>query len=156
MSDGKYNVLDFGATADGPYEPYNIPAWNYASYKKKDFRQYPWLFHGVTPENADQMISGRTSNWQMTSNCCGLPDRSLENITLRNVHLKLDGGVQEYQKEVPDKVPEYPEVYVYGEILPAKGIYFRYINGLTLDDVTVEIYRPDAREDFVKEHVKEV
>ena len=43
---------------------------------------------------------------------------------------------------------------VYGWTLPAKGIYFRYIDGLTLDNVTVETYRSDAREDFVLEHVK--
>lgn len=148
------NVTLENINVDGPYEPYNIIAWNYFSYKNNDFRQYPWIFGGVTPENADIMISGRYTDWQMTSNCCGLPERHLENITLRNVHMKLDGGVQEYNKEVPDVPPAYPEVYVYGKILPAKGIYFRYIDGLTLDNVTVETYRPDAREDFVFEHVK--
>ena len=148
------NVTLENINVDGPYEPYNIIAWNYFSYKNNDFRQYPWIFGGVTPENADIMISGRYTDWQMSSNCCGLPERHLENITLRNVHMKLDGGVQEYNKEVPDVPPAYPEVYVYGKILPAKGIYFRYIDGLTLDNVTVETYRPDAREDFVFEHVK--
>ncbi len=148
------NVTLENINADGPYEPYNIIAWGYNSYKNNDFRQYPWIFGGVTPENADLTISGRYTDWQMTSNCCGLPERHLENITLRNIHLKLDGGVKEYNKEVPDVPPAYPEVYVYGKILPAKGIYFRYIDGLTLDNVTVETYRPDAREDFVFEHVK--
>ncbi len=146
------NVTLENIFADGPYEPYSIPAWNYASYMKNDFRQYPWIYAGAEP-NDERAISGRYSDWQMTSNCCGLKERPLENITLRNVHLKLDGGVVEYQKEVPDIDPPYPEVYVYGEILPAKGIYFRYIDGLTLDNVTVSTYRPDAREDFVTEHV---
>jgi len=68
---------------------------------------------------------------------------------LRNIHLKLDGGVQEYKKEVPEDAQDYPEVYVYGRILPAKGIYFRYINGLTMDNVTVDTYREDKRKDFV-------
>ena len=109
----------------------------------------------VPPSDKDPelRITRRFADWQMTSNCCGLKERHLENITLRNVHLKLDGGVQEYNKEVPDKAPEYPEVYVYGKILPAKGIYFRYVDNLVLDNVTVETYRPDAREDFVFEHV---
>lgn len=51
------------------------------------------------------------------------------------------------------EVPEYPEVSVCGERLPAKGIYFRYINGLTMENVAVETYRPDIREDFVKKYV---
>ena len=74
-------------------------------------------------------------------------------IVLRNVHLKLDGGVQEYKKEVPEEAQDYLEVFVYGRILPAKGIYFRHINGLTLENVKVETYRQDTREDFVFENV---
>ena len=147
------NVTLENVNIDGPYEPYNIPAWNYFSYKANDFRQYPWLFGGLKPENADLIEKGRYTDWQFTSNCCGLPERYLENITLRNFHMKLDGGVKEYEKNVQDVPPAYPEVYVYGKILPAKGIYFRYIDGLTLDNVTVETYRPDVRENFVFEHV---
>lgn len=81
-----------------------------------------------------------------------------ENVTIagdgRNVHLKLDGGVQEYNRNVPEEAQDYPEVYVYGRILLAKGIYFRHIDGLVLDNVTVETYREDVREDFVFDDVK--
>ena len=128
--------------------------WNYFSYKAKDTLQKPWIF-GVA-ESFDDTNSGNTreSDWQMTSNVCGLKESPLENIVLRNVHLKLDGGVKEYKKEVPEEAQDYPEVYVYGRILPAKGIYFRYINGLTLEHVTVETYHFDAREDFIFENVK--
>ena len=89
----------------------------------------------------------------MTSNVCGLKESPLENIILKNVHLMLDGGVQEYKKDVPEEAQDYPEVFVYGRILPAKGIYFRHINGLTLDNVTVETYRDDKRADFVFKNV---
>ena len=68
--------------------------------------------------------------------------------------MKLDGGVQEYKKEVPEEAQDYPEVFVYGRILPAKGIYFRHIIGLTLDNVTIKMYRGDKREDFIFEDVK--
>ena len=90
----------------------------------------------------------------MTCNVCGLPERPLENITLRNVHMNLVGGVKEYNREVPENAQAYPEVYIYGRILPAKGIYFRHINGLTLDNVTVTTMRPDVREDFVFDDVQ--
>ena len=116
--------------------------------------QKPWIF-GVA-ESFDDTNSGNTreSDWQMTSNICGLKESPLENIVLQNVHLKLDGGVQEYNKEVPEEAQDYPEVFVYGRILPAKGIYFRHIDGLMLDNVTVETYREDVRQDFVLEDVK--
>ena len=77
----------------------------------------------------------------------------MENITLKNIHLKLDGGVKEYNRNVPEHAQDYPEVYVYGRILPAKGIYFRYIEGLTLENITVDTYREDKRADFVFEQV---
>ena len=55
---------------------------------------------------------------------------------------------------MPEEAQDYPEVYVYGRILPAKGIYFRHINGLTLDNVRVETYRDDKRVDFVFDDVR--
>jgi polygalacturonase len=148
------NVTLENITAEGPYEPYEIVAWNYFSYKAGDNYQYPWVF-GVA-ESFDDTKAGNTekSDWQMTSNVCGLPGHLLENITIRNVYLKLDGGVQSYKREVPEEAQDYPEVYVYGRILPAKGIYFRHINGLTLDNVRVETYRDDKRVDFVFDDVR--
>ena len=148
------NITLENITAEGPYEPYEVVAWNYFSYKDNDFYQYPWIF-GIA-ESFDDTKAGNTaeSAWQMTCNVCGLQESALENITFRNIHLKLDGGVQTYNRNVPEEAQDYPEVYVYGRILPAKGIYFRHIDGLTLDNVTVETYRPDAREDFVFDDVK--
>lgn len=145
------NITLENITAEGPYEPYEIVAWNYFSYKANDFYQEPWVF-GVA-ESFDDSKAGNTaeSDWQMTSNICGLKESPLENITLRNVHLKLDGGVKKYNSNVPEEAQDYPEVYVYGRILPAKGIYFRYVERLTLEDVTVETYRDDVRQDFVFE-----
>ena len=147
------NILFENITAEGPYEEYDIIPWNYFSFKDNDTRQKPWVF-GVA-ESFDDTKTGNTkeSDWQMTSNICGLAESPLENITLKNVRLKLDGGVQSYKKEVPEEAQDYPEVFVYGRILPAKGIYFRHIEGLTLDNVSAETYREDKREDFVFEKV---
>ena len=136
-------------TAEGPYEEYEIVPWNYSSYKKKDIRQNPKIF-GVADSFDGKAL---TNEWQMTSNICGLKGYPLQNITLKNIHFKLDGGVVEYNRDVPEEAQDYPEVYVYGRILPAKGIYFRHIEGLTLENVTVETYREDRRSDFVFDQV---
>ncbi len=150
------NVTLENITAEGPYEPYEIVAWNYFSYKANDTYQYPWVF-GIA-ESFDDTNEGNTaeSDWQMTQNVCGLKESPLKNITLKNVHFKLDGGVKTYKREVPEEAQDYPEVYVYGRILPAKGIYFRHIEGLTLENVTVQTYRSDVREDFVFDSVKDL
>ena len=144
------NVTLENIVADGPYGGYPIVAWNYYSYRAGDFYQDPHVF-GVA-ESFDG--TKYAENWQMTSNICGLKESPLENIILRNIRLRLDGGVQTYSEEVPEEAQDYPEVYVYGRILPAKGIYFRHIKGLTLEKVTVETYREDARRDFVFEDVE--
>ncbi len=148
------NVLLENITATGPYEPYEVVAWNYFSYKAGDFYQEPWNFGIAESFDDTQEGKGKNSIWQMSCNVCGLKGSLLENITLKNVHLTLDGGVKNYKREVPEDAQAYPEVYVYGRILPAKGIYFRHIDGLTLDNVTVDTYRPDVREDFVFDDVK--
>ena len=87
------NITIENISADGPYEGYEIMPWNYFSFKDNDTLQKPWIF-GVA-ESFDDTNSGNTreSDWQMTSNVCGLKESPLENITLKNVQLKLDGGV---------------------------------------------------------------
>ena len=75
-----------------------------------------------------------------------MADNKLENITLKNIYFELDGGVKEYNNNVPDNVCAYPEVCIYGRILPAKGIYFRHLDGLVLDNVNIETYRDDIRD----------
>ncbi len=146
------NILIENVSADGPYEPYEIMPYNYSAYKN-DLRVFdPHVFG--TGAGFDGRV--RVEDWQMTSNVCGLFGAPLENITLKNVRLKLDGGVKEYSKTVPFEGSKYPEVYVYGRILPAKGIYFRFVDGLKLENVSAETYRPDARKDFVFESVKRI
>lgn len=136
------NITLENITAEGPYTPYEAIAWNYASYVAKDNLQHPWSMDSSPAEK------------QFTSNVCGLKGMPLENIALRNVKLMLEGGVTDFDPTVPDKAPEYPEVFVYGRELPAKGIYFRHINGLTLENVTVATYNPDARNNFIFEDVE--
>lgn len=144
------NITLENITADGPYVPYEIIAWNYLSFKDNDFYQDPKVF-GLAA-SFDGTIP--TEQWQMTSNVCGLKESLLENIVLRNIDLRLYGAVEEFEKNVPTEPKVYPEVYTYGRILPAKGIYFRHVDGLILDNVKVSTYHPDKREDFVFDNVK--
>ena len=148
------NILLENIKAEGPYRAYDIIAWNYDSYMNNDFRQYPWNFDGKADFDYTKIENCELSNWQMTSNVCGLKGYPLKNIVLHNISLKLDGGIEYCSEDVPEEPRPYPEVYTYGKFLPAKGIYFRHINGLTLDNVTVETYREDVREDFVFDDVK--
>ena len=144
------NVLLENITAEGPYEPYEVIAWNYSVFKTEGAMslQEPWR----VGKRASQMT--KEDVWQTTSNVCGHKESPIKNLCLRNINLVLDGGAGEYITEVPEEKTNYPEVYVLGKALPAKGIYFRRIDGLTLDNVTVATYRPDSREELILDKVK--
>lgn len=148
------NVLIENLTAEGPYEPYRSIVYNYDRFIETGATEirYPWVFGGAASVRFEKLT--KDDAWQMTSNVCGLPERPLKNITLKNVKLRLDGGVKTYCRDVPETAQDYPEAFVYGKILPAKGIYFRHIDGLVLDNVTAKTYRDDAREEFVFDDVK--
>lgn len=137
------NITLENIVAEGPYEPWEAIAWNMRTHHIGDTLQYPWDF-----------TSDHVYGPQMTSNVCGLPDIPLENIVLRNVKFIMEGNVFEWRKVVPDNANGYPEVHIYGRPLPAYGIYFRHIDGLVLDNVTVETYKADGREAFVFEDVQ--
>ena len=148
------NVLLENITADGPYEAYETVAWNYESFLKNDTYQEPWRPGRIAYYLYDDEGLGEQSDWQMTSNVCGLKEKSLENITLKNVTMHLEGVTNPVPETVPDECLPYPEVNCYGKFLPSKGIYFRHVDGLTLENVTVTTNRKDARKDFIFEDVK--
>ena len=105
-------------------------------------------------EYCDPQVYDENGAWQITSNICGLEGKPLQNITLRNIELHLDGGVQEFNPNVPEDPKPYPEVNTYGRFLPARGLFFRHIDGLILDNVKVTFNKPDVREDFVFDRVE--
>jgi len=149
---GKIKDITFeNITASGPYKPYNVIEWRYESFKNHDTYQEPWQLNLVDYPQEGKMT--KEDCWQITSNISGIEESHLRNITLRNIDLELDGGCKEKNIETNKEIQDYPEVYIYGRILPAKGIYFRHVNVLTLENVSIKTYREDVREDFVFDNV---
>ena len=151
------NVTLENITATGEYKPYDAIPWNYDTYKLNSVKQYPWNFLAKEKFDYDKKENCELSDWQMTSNICGLKESRLKNIQLKNMLLILDGGMQNGGlKAREEPVVDYPEVDVYGKFLPAKGIFFRYVDGLILDNVKVETYRKDVRQDFIFDNTDNV
>ena len=140
-------------TATGPYIPYSTIPLNYYAFIAKSDIQYPWL--SVLDFSPEDIETKKDEYWQTTSNVMGLDNNPIENLTLRNVELLLQGGCKEYIKDVPHETSGYPEVYMNGKALPAKGIFFRNVDGLIIENVKIETYKEDVREnDFAFENVK--
>ena len=140
------NIKVKNVKVSGPYRTYKSIPWNYISFKNNDYIQNPHCFN----------YQGTYSEaWQITSNICGMKDHPLENIVFEDIDMALYGAAKEYCKEVPEKpASSYPEAYVYGWVLPASGFYFRYINGLILNNINIRTVHPDSREFIIKEHVQ--
>ena len=146
------NITINNIRATGPYLPYEVVAWNYDSYIKKDSIQYPWIFGSA--EGVNDLKVASDGPWQFISNVCGLKEHPLTNIVLTNFDFTLSGGCNYYHKRVPEDAQDYPEVYVYGKILPAKGIYFRHIDGLILKNINIKTLNDDIREDLIFDDIK--
>ncbi len=80
----------------------------------------------------------------------------IKNLTLKNVKVKLPGGVTEYKPhDVPYMGDKYPEFHRM-DTLPAKGIYVRNAENVVFDNVELEIKERDCRELYVCESCKNI
>ena len=140
------NIFFKNIKVTGPYHVYDCLPWNYDSFVKNETKQFPGFYSKDKEEEH--------GTWQITSNVCGLKDHLIENIYFTNIYMELDGGVLNFNKEVPLKAPEYPEVNVYGRVLPASAIYFRYVDGLKIKNFKVNLFNEDKRELFKFDEVK--
>jgi hypothetical protein len=91
-------------------------------------------------------ISGEGLN-NLPCHITGISDHSLENVHLENISFTVPGGSATVDSNyvVPENIEERPEMDLFGNTLPAYGIYFRHVNGLTLDSVCFTPLQSDAR-----------
>ncbi|MFK7809836.1 MAG: glycoside hydrolase family 28 protein [Saprospiraceae bacterium] len=93
----------------------------------------------------------------------GIPGNSVENVVLENIEIIYPGrgnnGLANMPvsrlEEVPEKVRDYPEFSMFGE-LPAWGLYVRHVDELTMRNIRLEIKAPDYRPAFVFDDVKKL
>ena len=144
------NIKISNVHASGPYpERYKTSIWNYYSFVNHMNYQDRWNFWGSFPKDTSDV--DKTQPWQTTSNICGLSDKPISNITLSNITLELFGGAKkgQYKEEVFDDFDGYPEVFSYGWILPASGLFIRHVENLVLDNVSISTYKKDSRDKII-------
>ena len=144
------NIKISNLHASGPYpERYKTSIWNYLSFVNNMVYQERWNFWGSEPKDTSNV--DKTQPWQMTSNICGLSDKPLKNITLKNITLDLYGGAKkgQYEEEVFDDFDGYPEAFAYGWILPASGLFVRHVENLILENVVVNTLKKDSRDKII-------
>lgn len=77
----------------------------------------------------------------------GIPGDPVEGLTLENVRLDLAGGgtARAAKVSLAENITAYPEYDMFGDVMPAYGIYARHVRGMTLKEVRMTHVRPDAR-----------
>lgn len=87
----------------------------------------------------------------------GVPGHPVENVTLENVSLELPGGGTEEMSRVqlPEREAAYPEHNMFGNTMPAYGIYIRHARNIRLTNVKTSLLKPDARPEAVRIDVQE-
>jgi hypothetical protein len=93
----------------------------------------------------------------VTSSITGIPGYRVEDVTLRNIHIRTDeAGVEAWRTNVPpEREYSYPEGVLFGRF-PAYGFYCRHVQGLTLDNVDIKSTRNDPRPAIVCDDVEDL
>ncbi len=94
-----------------------------------------------------------TTESLLSSSITGIPGHLVEGVILRDIRAAVLGqGTEKHAtRPVPEKEKSYPEYRMYGDSLPAYGLYVRHASGITLDNVHFTLRNPDARPALVFE-----
>jgi polygalacturonase len=117
----------------------NRPDWRTAT---PNHRTGPGEISDVLIE--DVVITGTHGLTKASNTITGISTASLSNITLRNIHLEMPGGLSSIPATPNVSDGGYPQSNIFGDP-PAYGFYVRYADGVTFEDITTGFYNQDAR-----------
>lgn len=89
----------------------------------------------------------------------GYPGHAVRGVTLENVYIKLKGEINEASEGdvvLAEQVKSYPEVWMFGPLIPAYGMYLRHAEGLQMKNVEIKVELPDERPAIVCDDVQNV
>ncbi len=95
------------------------------------------------------------SESNVTSTITGIPGYYVENISLENVRIAFPGGEQVVAPgyTVPERENQRPNCDIFGDTLPAHGLYARHVKNLQLRDVCFQATEKDFRPALVLDDV---
>jgi len=88
----------------------------------------------------------------------GLSARVIKDLTFKNIFMSFSGGGTTYDRtrHFGENEAGYPECNMFGNRLPAYGLYFWNVDGLKLENINLTTENSDQRSDIVMENVKNV
>ncbi|MDF2432238.1 MAG: hypothetical protein JWP44_1869 [Mucilaginibacter sp.] len=98
-----------------------------------------------------------TSNSLLPSSITGVPGHDIENIVLRDIMLISKGGGKHMDgtgSEIPENAAGYPGNTMFGDRLPAYGLFLRHVKNVDLNNVKFYLLSPDERPPVYQSDVK--
>ena len=96
-----------------------------------------------------------TQESNTTSSITGIPGFYAKNLQLENVVINFPGGQENLGSGfvVPENETERPENTIFGDVLPAYGLYIRHVDSLQLNNVCFNWQDVDGRPGIIMEDV---
>jgi polygalacturonase len=97
------------------------------------------------------------SHSKMASSITGIPGYNVENVQLTNINISSmgQGTEQDGQINLPENEKGYPENRMFGFVLPASGLYLRHVEGIVVQNLTLQVRNKDYRPATVLNDVKQ-
>lgn len=99
-------------------------------------------------------ITATASN-NVTSSITGIPGYDVKNILLKNIDVAFPGGWPALSNgfTVPENENDKPDADMFGDSLPAAGLYIRHVDSIRLQNVCFHPQQPDARPTYYLDDV---
>lgn len=88
-----------------------------------------------------------TTHSLIASSITAVPGFYIENVTIRDMIVNCKGGgtLADANRMVPESEKAYPENRMFGNTLPAYGLYIRHARNIYLDNIQFNLVNPDSR-----------
>lgn len=111
----------------------------FASFSPEKYKSIDFWYTAIC-EGSEYQV-----NTCITSNIVNMTDNAFENVTLSNVHIKVEGGKTIKESSFTDNPTGYADGAMFGNVLPAYGLYSQGVKNLVLNNVTFETMAEDER-----------
>jgi hypothetical protein len=89
----------------------------------------------------------------------GFPGHVVQDVQFENISIKLKGEINESKEGntvLPEQVVSYPEVWMFGPIIPAYGAYLRHASKIRMSNMEIKVELPDQRPALICDDVQDI
>ena len=112
------------------------------TFREGDVKKPVGIIDGVKINNIK--VNNAT---QMAMIISGIPGHLIKNVKISDISVHLPGGgsAEDAKVNLPEVEADYPEVTMFGKVMPAYGLYIRHASNIKISDIDISLIKSDAR-----------